>query len=150
MTDEDHQKRVPERMDRLTSILAQHPRSGHDDDLVSEALTSLAECALVCAVCADACGNEHDDDLGTCIRLDVDCATICWSTAELLTRRPIVEPGIIMRALNTCAEMCRRCAAECAGHGERHAHCATCAEACEHCADACEQLSDRLRTNAES
>jgi hypothetical protein len=142
--------RVREGMERLSAIVAQHPQSGHDDDLVRDALTSLAECALVCAVCADACGNEHDADLGTCIRLDVDCATLCWSMAELLTRRPVIEPGIIMRQLVTCAEMCRRCAAECQRHGDRHAHCATCAEACEQCATACERLSDRLRTNAES
>jgi hypothetical protein len=142
--------RVPERMQRLSAIVTQHPRSGHDDDLLRDALVALAECALVCAVCADACGNEPDDGLDMCIRLDVDCATLCWSTALLLTRRPFVEPGITMRHLNTCAEMCRRCAAECDRHGDRHSHCATCAAACEQCATACERLSDRLRTNAES
>lgn len=148
--DGDRPMRVPEGMERLSTIVTQHPQSGHDDDLVRDALTSLAECALVCAVCADACGNEEEADLGTCIRLDVDCATMCWSMAELLTRRPVIEPGITMRQLVTCAEMCRRCAAECQRHGDRHAHCATCAEACEQCAAACERLSDRLRTNAES
>ncbi|MDQ3470469.1 MAG: four-helix bundle copper-binding protein [Actinomycetota bacterium] len=137
-------------MDAISTIYAQHPRSDESAELFGNLVAKLAECSLVCTICADACANEEGDDLGRCIRLDTDCADLCASTARLLSRQPVIEPDVLERLLTTCAAACQRCAAECRTHAEHHAHCATCAEVCAGCAEACEQAAGRLRTNAES
>ena len=103
------------------------------------ALDALLHCASTCSLCADACLNEeHVAHMTTCIALDEQCATSCFSTAQLLSR-PTTAADTWSGALRACAELCRRCADECARHADMQ-HCVICDEACRACADACDAL----------
>lgn len=98
-------------------------------------IAALNNCASECNHCATACLDEQDVKmLSKCIKLDIDCAEICSTTASLLARDS--EHG--HHLLKECVEVCNKCAEEC----EKHAamgmeHCKTCAEACRACSDAC-------------
>ncbi|MCW3090947.1 MAG: hypothetical protein JWP81_2016 [Ferruginibacter sp.] len=99
----------------------------------SELIDALNNCAVECSHCAMACLEEEDVKMLTnCIRLDLDCAEICRTTATLLSRGS--EHG--NHLLKECAEVCKKCADECEKH--RHMeHCEVCAEVCYKCAQEC-------------
>lgn len=97
-----------------------------------ELINSLVECAATCEWCADQCLNEEQIKmLVDCIRSDKDCATICRSAAELLTR----DSQYSGQMVELCEKVCRACAEECEKH--EHDHCRICAEACRRCEEAC-------------
>jgi hypothetical protein len=73
--------------------------------------------------------------MATCIELDRECASICRSTAELLS-----IGGVHATLLcSACAEMCEACARECEMHDMDH--CQECAEECTACAEECRKMS---------
>jgi hypothetical protein len=100
-------------------------------------LMVLAECAAACDHCAIACLDEPEVKMLThCIKLDLDCAEICRTTASFVAR----GSSHAKHLLKECAEICEACGAECekhAAHGMEH--CRVCAEACKRCAVACTQ-----------
>lgn len=97
-----------------------------------ELLRKLAECAATCEMCADACLDEENIKMMVeCIRLDRDCAKICYTTASLIAS----NSGNAESLVTVCEEICRRCADECAQHETDH--CRECARVCEECAEAC-------------
>ncbi|WP_341252463.1 four-helix bundle copper-binding protein [Euzebya pacifica] len=120
-------------------ILKTHPsRDTFDLDELAAAIDAALRCAQTCATCADAC--LHGDDpasMVTCIDLDTQCAAICRTTAEVLSR-PGPNGDSWREIVKACIATCRECAAECGSHD--HDHCRMCAEACTACADACEAL----------
>jgi hypothetical protein len=92
--------------------------------------------AQECEHCADACLSEPDVARMTeCVRLDRDCAEICWTAAAYMSRGSHFA-GELCRV---CAEVCDACAAECARHEVEH--CQRCAEACRRCAEACRRMA---------
>lgn len=96
-------------------------------------LSLLAECAAACNHCASACLGEKEVHLMTaCIRLDMDCAQICATTAAFVAR----GSNHASHLLKECAEICSQCAGECEKHSHME-HCKRCAEACRSCAEAC-------------
>jgi hypothetical protein len=101
----------------------------------------LAECALVCTSCADAClGEPMVADLVRCIRLNLDCADVCDATSRVITRQTMTESAPRRELLAACAAACRVCAEECERHAAMHEHCRICAEHCRHCVQVCESL----------
>jgi Domain of Unknown Function (DUF326) len=93
-------------------------------------------CAEECERCGDACLDESDPGmLAECIRLDRDCAALCWQMAAFLGR----DSPFIYHLGRLCAEACDACAAECARHD--HEHCQRCAKACRECAEECHRMS---------
>ena len=121
----------------LESFRTLHPQPG---DRLTEALARCvehcADCAQVCLACADAClGEEMVADLRQCIRLDLDCATLCAATTAIAMRQTGYDRRVIDLTLHACAEACRLCAEECVRH--RHDHCRICAQACRACESAC-------------
>jgi hypothetical protein len=99
-------------------------------------INACVRCAQECEHCADACLNEPDvKEMAECIRLDRDCAQICWAAAGYLSRGSEFMNDIC----RVCAEVCSACGAEC----ERHVyeHCQPCAEACRRCAEACRTMA---------
>lgn len=95
-------------------------------------LTALAECAASCNMCLTACFDEQDVKMmATCIKIDMDCAQICATTAAFVARGSTHAKHL----LKECAEICTKCADECAKH--KTDHCQKCAEACRKCAEAC-------------
>lgn len=73
--------------------------------------------------------------MAKCIRLDMECAAICYATAELMS----LESERTTDICAICAEMCEACALECATHPQDH--CQACAEACRRCAEACRMMA---------
>lgn len=63
-----------------------------------------------------------------CIRLNLDCADVCATTANLLSRQTQFEPALARAGVQACAEACRVCGEECERHGEHMEHCRVCAE----------------------
>lgn len=96
-------------------------------------IETLNDCAIECSHCAMACLDEEDVSmLRHCIKLDLDCAEICRTTASMLSRGS--EHG--EHLLKECVEICNACAEECEKHSHME-HCRRCAEECRLCADEC-------------
>src|SRR5437870_5653526 len=89
-------------------------------------------CARACEACGDACLTELDAAQRVrCIRLNRDCAIVCWTAAELMSR----ESPFVEELCRVCAEICTACGDECARFPELH--CQRCTEACRLCAEEC-------------
>jgi hypothetical protein len=112
-------------------------------------------CAQACTSCADACLAEpHVTELRQCIRLDLDCADLCATTAALASRRTGSNEEVLLLTLEACEVACRRCGEECERHAGRHEHCRLCADECRRCQHACRLAmqdvggeSGRIQTN---
>jgi hypothetical protein len=106
---------------------------------VYEAGGAMAECIDRCSTCHDACtelvqycleqGGRHAT-VGH-IRLLLDCADICRTSADFMSR----GSDLHARVCGVCAEICARCAEECEGFGDRTMD--VCAKACRRCAESC-------------
>lgn len=95
-------------------------------------LTKLAECAAACENCLDAClGEDNVKMMVQCIRLDRDCAKICYTTHSFVASNSVHARHLVQE----CMEICRACGEECAQMEEKH--CKECAKACKECEEAC-------------
>jgi hypothetical protein len=104
-------------------------------------LTLLERCATVCVTCADAClGEKEIAPLRRCIRLDLDCANVCTTTARVLVRQREASADLTHALLHTCSLACQLCADECGSHAEMHEHCRICSESCRECQEHCNRL----------
>jgi hypothetical protein len=70
------------------------------------------------------------------IRLLLDCAEICRTSAGFMLRGSDLHP----RTCAVCAEVCQRCAEECERFGD-DAQMRSCAEACRICATSCREMA---------
>ena len=99
-------------------------------------IEACQRCAQECEHCRGACLNEPDvASMTECIRLDSDCAEICWMAAGFMSRGSRFAADLC----RVCAEICDACGAECAKHEPEH--CQRCAEACRHCAEECRHMA---------
>jgi hypothetical protein len=123
-------------------LLDSYPRTfSLDASLLASTIDALNDCA-------QACTADADDDLGEsdvaamvkCIRLCLDCADICTTTAAVTSRRTDYDANVTRPLLEACIEACKTCAAECEHHALTHAHCRVCAEACRRGEQASEEL----------
>jgi hypothetical protein len=73
--------------------------------------------------------------MAECIRLDRDCARICWMASAFLSSNSTFAVDLC----RLCADVCDACGEEC----ERHDfdHCQRCATACRSCAEECRQMA---------
>jgi hypothetical protein len=102
-------------------------------------IDACLECATLCDHCAvTSLKHEATTDVNrvrNSIRLNMECATICYAAAELMSTGSDRSTEIC----RLCAEVCEACAAECLKlDGE---HCRQCAEACNACAEQCRKVS---------
>ena len=112
-----------------------------DRETLAECIDACFECAQTCTACADACLSEDMvADLAKCIRTDLDCADICATTGNVLSRHTGYDVALTRAVLQACATACRSCGDECVRHADMHAHCRICAEACRRCEQACDAL----------
>lgn len=103
--------------------------------------------------CAQACTADADDDLSEpsvaelvkCIRLCLDCADICTTTAGVTSRQTDYDANVTRPLLEACVAACKSCGDECERHAMMHAHCRVCAEACRRCEQACGRLLDAMK-----
>jgi hypothetical protein len=99
-------------------------------------IQACVECAEECEHCANACLDEQDvKAMAECIRLDRDCADVCWSAAAFMSR----GSRFIQDLCRLCAEVCDACGIECRRHDAEY--CQRCARACEHCAEECRRMA---------
>lgn len=139
-------------MSRTQEMIQSHPHQMAADqelnvpaNVHSSAIDSLYECVSTCTSCADAClGEENIAALRRCIRLNLDCADICRSTAAVLARQTEPDWSVVRAQLEACAAVCRSCGEECRRHAEHHEHCRVCADACAACEEACNRVLSSL------
>jgi hypothetical protein len=114
--------------------------------LLAETIDALHDCAQACAADIDADLSEGDvTEMVACIRLCLDCADVCTTTAGVTSRQAEYEANVTRPLLEACAAVCRSCGDECERHARMHAHCRVCAEACRRCEQACRQLLEALK-----
>lgn len=102
-----------------------------------ELIQTLLDCAQSCDHCAVACLDEdYVKMMARCIKLDIDCADMCYMSARMLTR----GSELTKQHLQMCADMCKLCGDECEKHKHME-HCKECAEACRRCEEACRNYS---------
>jgi hypothetical protein len=102
-----------------------------------QCIENCTECHNVCVETVDHClrlGGPHAE--ADHIRLLLDCAQICATSADFMLRGSDLHP----RVCGVCAEACDRCAESCEQLGDdtqmRH-----CAEVCRRCAESCRRMA---------
>lgn len=132
---------------QVREMISAHPDvQGSTADALLKCIEECYACAQTCTSCADAClAEEMVADLRQCIRLDLDCASICAATGEMASRRTGSNEAVLAAAIKACAEACDRCGEECSKHAEMHEHCRICAESCRRCADACKEALSQVQ-----
>jgi hypothetical protein len=138
---------MEQQQESLIRMLRTHPRAapGAESSLAA-VIQSCFICAQACVACADAClAEEQRNDLVRCIRLNLDCADICFPTGRILSRQTEVEQQVVEHMLQACVAACGVCAQECGFHGEHMEHCKVCEEACRACERACNELHSTRR-----
>jgi hypothetical protein len=126
-------------MHTLERIFSSSPnRIAPDSRAIEACIEACAECERACAACADAClGAPDPGPLRKCIRLNLDCADICNTSARVLTRQFHASLKFIRVQIEACALVAAACGAECLANAETHRHCRFCADACKRCEEAC-------------
>ncbi|MFC4263128.1 four-helix bundle copper-binding protein [Ferruginibacter yonginensis] len=96
-------------------------------------IEACLRCAAICNHCAASCAqSDNATDKAKCIQLNMECAAICYATAELMS----LGSTHVKELAKLCATMCDACADECRHHDDEH--CRETAEVCAKCADECE------------
>jgi len=114
-------------------------------DVLASAIDAMSDCAQACnADNAADLGEHHLADMVRCIRLCMDCADICTTTAGVTSRLVDYDPAVLGPLLESCVAICRSCGDECERHAPMHAHCRVCAQACRRCEQACQELLGAL------
>jgi hypothetical protein len=128
-------------MTYAAQILSAHPTTGHSLGVLVAAIDALNDCA-------QACTGDADDDLSEpnvaemvkCIRLCLDCADVCTTTARVSSRQTGYDANVTKALVEACIVVCEACADECDRHAQMRAHCRVCAEACRRCETACREF----------
>ncbi|MFG1697171.1 four-helix bundle copper-binding protein [Nonomuraea sp. NPDC049309] len=131
---------------QVSEMLSTYPKDLGDVDQarLTACIEACMRCAQACTACADACLSEDTvGELTKCIRTNLDCADICETTGQVLSRHTGYDANITRAILEACAQVCKACGDECARHTQ-HSHCAVCAEACRDCERACRELLGAL------
>jgi len=143
----EYSARPPHPMKSIETILSRHPfPSGSTlQAALVPALQALGACVEACTSCADACLAEQGvDHLRRCIRLNLDCADICMTTARILARQTETVGDLLHAQLHACVLACAQCADECHRHRKMHEHCLHCERHCRECQEACNLLIGEL------
>jgi hypothetical protein len=99
-------------------------------------IDACLNCAAICNHCAASCTKENDVNMmAKCIELDMQCATICYTAAQLMS----LGSEYAKNLCSICAEICRQCGEECSKHDNEH--CKECASICISCAKECKNMA---------
>ena len=113
----------------------------HSDDEMHECVRLCQDCHALCIQTFTHCltlGGRHAalDH----IRLLLDCADMCETTAQYLLR----GSSLHQRVCGLCAEVCRQCADNCLQLGGDDPMLKQCAEMCRRCAASCEHMASKV------
>lgn len=99
-------------------------------------IDACLRCAAICNHCASSGTKEEDVGMmADCIQLDMECAAICYTAAQLMSLNSSKAKDVC----SICADICEACGMECAKH--QNEHCQECAKACRQCADECRKMA---------
>jgi len=104
---------------------------------IRRCIQNCAECHNICVETAAHClmmGGKHVE--AQHIRLLLDCADICRTSADFMLRGSDLHPKVC----GVCAEICERCAASCEQFRD-DALMKQCAEVCRRCAGSCREMA---------
>ncbi len=73
--------------------------------------------------------------MARCIQLDMECAAVCYASAQLMS----LQSSRAMDICRICADICEACGAECGKHHTEH--CQECARVCKECATECRKMA---------
>ena len=105
---------------------------------MQECLQNCQQCHAICTETAQHClqnGGEHAE--ADHIRLLLDCAQICQTSADFMLRGSPFHT----RTCGICAEVCMACAENCERMGKDHSMMEKCAEICRRCAESCRHMA---------
>jgi len=100
-------------------------------------IENCSDCHNVCVETIAHClelGGKHAE--AAHIRLLMDCAEICLTSANYMLRGSELH----VRTCAVCAEVCERCAESCEALGDDPLM-KQCAEICRRCAESCRQMA---------
>ncbi|MBC74605.1 MAG: four-helix bundle copper-binding protein [Halobacteriovoraceae bacterium] len=127
-------------MQEIDEMLKTHPMSDQAKK-VQNLMAKAVLCSTTCYTCADACLSQQETNkLTDCIRINLDCATICEATTQILARPASYNTSFAKKMIEACKEVCRACAEECEKHANMHEHCKICAQSCRTCVKACQEF----------
>lgn len=104
-----------------------------DRGQLADAIDVVAACAQACTACTDACLSESAEALprlARCIRDTMDCASICVTTAAVLSHQTGYDARLTRAQVLAAAQATKTCGDSCAEHASTHRHCEVCAKAC--------------------
>lgn len=129
-------------MSYASQLLETYPRTFNvDAGVLAATIDALTDCAQACTADADDDLSESDvADMVKCIRLCLDCADICTTTAGVISRQTEYDANVTRPMLEACMAACKSSGDECERHAMMHAHCGVCAQACRRCEQACREL----------
>jgi hypothetical protein len=129
-------------MSYASQLLESYPRTFNvDAAILANTIDALTDCAQACTADADDDLSEPNvGELVKCIRLCLDCADICSTTAGVASRQTDYDANVTRPLLEACIASCKSSGEECERHAMMHAHCRVCALACQRCEQACQQL----------
>jgi hypothetical protein len=114
-----------------------HAAGGHTSAQMQECVQNCTDCHRICLETAAYCvqmGGPHAE--ASHVGLLLDCAQICATSADFMTRGAVLHP----RVCGVCAEVCERCAEDCERFGD-DAQMRRCAEVCRRCAESCRRMA---------
>ena len=101
-----------------------------------DCIDACVACAVECSHCATECLKEEDVKMmARCIQLDMECAAVCYASAQLMS----LGSNIAKELCRICAGICRECGEECSKHQDEH--CQECARLCRECAEECSRMA---------
>jgi hypothetical protein len=104
---------------------------------MQQCIQNCLSCHSICLSTVTHCLQQGGHHAGSGhIRLLLDCAEICQTSANFMLRGSDLHP----RTCGVCAEVCTRCAEDCARFGD-DAQMQACAAACRRCADSCRYMA---------
>jgi hypothetical protein len=107
-----------------------------NDAKMDACIEDCLDCHRTCVETLSYClqqGGKHAE--AEHVTLMLDCAEMCQTAANFMMRMsPLHE-----RTCLTCAEICERCAADCASFDDETMR--LCADACASCAESCREMS---------
>jgi hypothetical protein len=108
-------------------------------------IRNCLDCHRVCLETISHClgkGGRHADPAH--IRLLIDCAQICATSADFMIR----GSDLHRLTCGACAEVCDRCAEDCARMADDDEAMRRCADACRRCAESCNRMAGHALAGA--
>jgi len=118
----------------------QHQSQTHMTADMQQCIENCSNCHRVCVETTAHClqmGGKHAE--ASHIRLLLDCAQICQTSADFMLRGSDLHG----RTCGVCAEVCDRCAQDCERLDPNDAQMQACAAECRRCAESCRQMATK-------